>query len=228
MTAPRPRAFYPRAAPPRVCAVLPSLAAAHGRAGTAQRLGALRAPECHALDGCAVADDARVARQSSASCAAETLLQPLPVTCPLAVPASWCAHPHVCPVPRARPLRRRARAQPGLDDLGDDEEAESQLFSLLQRLRFAGTEAGASFGLDLCELALAVGASQLEDADTDAGATEAEAERGDKAASADASPAPKRNRAAARQRARFVKALLTASLTADEGEPGPRGADGPP
>ena len=111
--------------------------------------------------------------------------------------------------------------------MGDDEEAESQLFSLLQRLRFSGTEAGASFGFDLCELALAVGAAQPDDAEADAAAKEAaQAGRGDTAAKAEeASPAPKRNRAAARQRARFVKALLAASLA----EPEARGADeGPP
>lgn len=130
---------------------------------------------------------------------------------------------------------RHNRAQPGLealDDLplelmGDDEEAESQLFSLLQRLRFSGTEAGASFGFDLCELALAVGAAQPGDAEADAAGKEAQADRGDTAdkAATEASPEPKRNRAAARQRARFVKSLLAASLA----EPEARGADeGPP
>ena len=128
-------------------------------------------------------------------------------------------------------------AQPGLetlDDLplelmGDDEEAESQLFNLLQRLRFAGTEAGGAFGFDLCELALAVGAAQPEEAEAEAAAKQAEPDGGEKAASAEAPPAAKRDRTAARQRARFVKALLAASLTANGSEePEARGNDGPP
>ena len=112
--------------------------------------------------------------------------------------------------------------------MGDDEEAESQLFSLLQRLRFAGTEAGASFGFDLCELALAVGAAQPEDTEAEAAAKQAEADGGEKAAAAEAPLAVKRDRTAARQRARFVKTLLASSLAANGGEPEARGDDGPP
>ena len=112
--------------------------------------------------------------------------------------------------------------------MGDDEEAESQLFSLLQRLRFAGTEAGASFGFDLCELALAVGAAQPDGTEAEAAAKQAEADGGEKAAAADAPPAVKRDRTAARQRARFVKALLASSLAANGGEPEARGDDCPP
>lgn len=118
--------------------------------------------------------------------------------------------------------------------MGDEEEAESALFSLLQRLRVAGAEAG--LGFDLCELALAVGAPTLESADAEAAAAKAAVPGGgDKAvvASAD-TPRPavgKRDREAARQRARFVKALVLASLAADADEPGAqaaRGADAPP
>ena len=113
--------------------------------------------------------------------------------------------------------------------MGDDEEAESQLFSLLQRLRFAGTEAGASFGgFDLCELALAVGAAQPEDTEAESAAKQAEADGGEKAAAAEAPPAAQRDRTAARQRARFVKTLLASSLAANGDEPEARGDDGPP
>ena len=112
--------------------------------------------------------------------------------------------------------------------MGDDEEAESQLFSLLQRLRFAGTEAGASFGFDLCELALAVGAAQPEGTEAEAAAKQAEADGGEKAAAAEAPPAVKRDRTAARQRARFVKTLLASSLAANGDEPEACGIDGPP
>ena len=112
--------------------------------------------------------------------------------------------------------------------MGDDEEAESQLFSLLQRLRFAGTEAGASFGFDLCELALAVGAAQPDGTEAEAAAKQAEADGGEKAAAAEAPPAVKRDRTAARQRARFVKTLLASSLAANGGEPEARGDDCPP
>ena len=114
--------------------------------------------------------------------------------------------------------------------MGDDEDAESQLFSLLQRLRFAGTEAGASFGFDLCELALAVGAAQPDGTEAEAAAKQAEADGGEKAAAAEeeAPPAVKRDRTAARQRARFVKTLLASSLAANGGEPEARGEDCPP
>ena len=111
--------------------------------------------------------------------------------------------------------------------MGDDEEAESQLFSLLQRLRFAGTEAGASFGgFDLCELALAVGAAEPEDTEADAAAKQADADGGEKAA--EVPSAAKRDRTAARQRARFVKTLLASSLAANGDEPEACGIDGPP
>jgi hypothetical protein len=111
--------------------------------------------------------------------------------------------------------------------MGDDEEAESQLFSLLQRLRFAGTEAGASFGgFDLCELALAVGAAEPEDTEADAAAKHADTDGGEKAA--EVPPAAKRDRTAARQRARFVKTLLASSLAANGDEPEACGIDGPP
>ena len=112
--------------------------------------------------------------------------------------------------------------------MGDDEDAESQLFSLLQRLRFAGTEAGASFGFDLCELALAVGAAQPDGTEAEAAAKQAEADGGEKAAAAEAPPAVKRDRTAARQRARFVKTLLASSLAANGGEPEARADDCPP
>jgi hypothetical protein len=111
-----------------------------------------------------------------------------------------------------------------LELLGEDEEeAESHLLQLLQRLRFTGGAEG--FGFDLCDLALGGGLGappELVDA-SPKGVPALEDVSHDRLAAQ-----PQADRTAARLRARFVKSLVLDSLRASAREADDDDARGAP
>jgi hypothetical protein len=153
-------------------------------------------------------------------------LRKFPGASPLRAQRAHCAPPLSRGALSASRVYCRSRSrQPELDALDDlqlggsgigEAAAESALLSLLQRLRFGGADA--ALGLELCQLALSGAEAAPEARAAEAAAAPPQAQQ--QAVSLPLPPpqpaAPPVDRAAARQRARFVRALVRDTLRAPQ------------